>query len=48
MAPYGLEDLFEKVVKPTHYYRNKLRTIYLKRMKEKKWNEIWNDLSIEV
>ena len=48
MAPYGLEDLFEKVVKPTHYYRNKLRPIYIKRMKEKRWDEIWSDLSIEA
>ncbi|MCM3782040.1 nucleotidyltransferase family protein [Neobacillus mesonae] len=50
MAPYGLEDLFEKVVKPTPYYQNnsKLNSIYTERMQKKKWDEIWIDLSVEA
>lgn len=50
MAPYGLEDLFRKKVKPTPYYQknSQLHSIYIERMQEKKWNEIWVDLSIEV
>lgn len=50
MAPYGLEDLFRKIVKPTPYYQenSKLHSIYIERMQEKKWGEIWVDLSIEV
>ncbi|QNK89578.1 nucleotidyltransferase family protein [Sporosarcina sp. resist] len=50
MAPYGLDDLFKKIVKPTPYYQNnsKLRSIYIERMQEKKWHEIWIDLSVEV
>ncbi|MGE7921250.1 nucleotidyltransferase family protein [Viridibacillus sp. NPDC093762] len=50
MAPYGLEDLFEKIVKPTPYYQNKseLSSIYTERMQDKKWDTIWIDLSIEV
>lgn len=50
MAPYGLKDLFEKVVKPTPYYQNnrRLRSIYSERMQEKKWDTIWTDLSIEA
>ncbi|WP_026089318.1 nucleotidyltransferase family protein [Bacillus massilioanorexius] len=50
MAPYGLEDLFNKIVKPTPYYQksSKLRSIYSKRMQEKKWDTIWIDLSIEA
>ena len=46
MAPYGLEDLFEKVVKPTPYFQSKFRSIYMERMREKKWDEIWSDLDI--
>lgn len=50
MAPYGLEDLFEKIVKPTPYYQknSKLHSIYVERMQEKKWGEIWGDLFIDV
>lgn len=50
MAPYGLIDLFEKVVKPTPLFKldNKLHTIYSERMQEKKWKENWRDLYIEM
>lgn len=50
MAPYGLEDLFIKIVKPTPYYQNnnKLYSIYSERMREKKWDTIWTDLFIEA
>lgn len=50
MAPYGLEDLFEKRVKPTFYYQknNKLHLIYSERMRKKKWDTIWTDLYIEA
>lgn len=50
MAPYGLEDLFEKIVKPTPYYQHnsKLHSIYTERMQEKKWDTIWVDLNIEI
>ena len=46
MAPYGLEDLFEKVVKPTPYFQSEFRSIYMERIREKKWDEIWSDLDI--
>lgn len=50
MAPYGLEDLFEKVVKPTPFYQktSKLHSVYVERLREKKWKGIWTGLSIEV
>lgn len=50
MAPYGLEDLFERVVKPTPYFRNnhKLHAVYSERMNEKKWIETWSDLLIKT
>ena len=46
MAPYGLEDLFEKVVKPTPYFQNQFLSIYMERMRKKKWDGIWSDLDI--
>nr|WP_211171032.1 nucleotidyltransferase family protein [Bacillus sp. DNRA2] len=50
MAPYGVEDLFKKIVEPTPYFQNnsKSHSIYSKRMQEKKWDTIWIDLSIEA
>ncbi|MBO2535737.1 nucleotidyltransferase family protein [Rummeliibacillus suwonensis] len=50
MAPYGLEDLFQKKVKPTPGYQkgSPLHRIYVQRMKEKQWNTIWKDLIIEI
>lgn len=50
MAPYGVEDLFNKIVQPTPYFQkeSKLHGIYCKRMQEKEWNKIWEDLLIEL
>ncbi|KOS68808.1 hypothetical protein AEA09_09825 [Lysinibacillus contaminans] len=50
MAPYGLEDLFNKIVQPTPYFQkdSKLHVIYIKRMQEKEWHKTWGDLSIEL
>lgn len=49
MAPYGLEDLFEKRVKPTPYFsKNKpLHMVYRKRMMDKNWNSVWRHLTID-
>lgn len=49
MAPYGLDDLFHMVVKPTPYYQKGSSThpIYKKRMQEKQWAQIWKELKIE-
>lgn len=50
MAPYGLEDLFEMIVKPTPHFLNnhELQSVYSERMKVKKWKETWNDLLINI
>lgn len=50
MAPYGLEDLFNKIVQPTPYFQkgSEFHFIYSKRMQEKAWNKTWKDLSIIV
>ncbi|MFJ7736448.1 nucleotidyltransferase family protein [Lysinibacillus sp. NPDC097287] len=50
MAPYGLEDLFNKIVRPTPYFQkgSELQAIYIKRMQEKEWDKTWKDLSIRT
>lgn len=50
MAPYGVEDLFSKIVRPTPYFQkvSKLHYVYSNRMQEKQWIKIWKDLLIEL
>lgn len=50
MAPYGLEDLFEMKVSPTPVFRQngEYYSIYVERIKKKKWDKIWPRLSIEI
>ena len=45
IAPYGLEDLFNLKVIPTPHFN---LTIYNNRVKAKKWEEIWEKLSIKT
>lgn len=49
MTPYGLQDLFEMRVTPTSIFQgdNELHSTFVERIKKKKWNEIWENLSIE-
>lgn len=49
MAPYGLQDLFEMRVNPTPFFQedNGLHSTYVKRIKRKRWNEIWGNLSVK-
>ena len=49
MAPHGLGDLFNKIVKPTPYYQKGSPNypIYRKRIQDKQWDLIWKDLTIE-
>lgn len=49
IAPYGLEDLFEMSVKPAPFYKkdSDYYSVYVERVKNKKWNEIWGNLTIE-
>lgn len=49
MAPYGIQDLFEMKVKPTTIFQNndELHSIYVERIKKKKWDDIWENLSIK-
>lgn len=49
MAPYGLRDLFEMKVRPTPFYQKnrEYNSIYVERIKKKRWEEIWERLSVE-
>jgi hypothetical protein len=44
IAPYGLEDLFNLLVRPTPKFD---LAIYNARIENKKWNEIWGKIKIE-
>lgn len=50
MAPYGIKDLFEMKVRPTPFYQknSEFYSIYVERIKKKKWVEIWKNLTIEL
>ncbi|WP_109434673.1 MULTISPECIES: nucleotidyltransferase family protein [Aquimarina] len=45
IAPYGLEDLFNLLVRPTPKFD---LTIYNARIENKRWKEIWSKLEIET
>lgn len=49
LAPYGLNDLFEGLVRPTPPFNqdSKLHTIYSNRIQNKNWDSIWNKLIIK-
>lgn len=49
MAPYGLEDLFQSIVRPTPNYLEgtNLHQVYIKRMQDKKWDTTWTNLVIQ-
>lgn len=47
IAPYGIEDLVNLVVRPTPFYTSKeKRVIYEQRVATKKWEETWHRLKI--
>ncbi|MBD7906710.1 nucleotidyltransferase family protein [Sporosarcina gallistercoris] len=49
MAPYGLQDLFSKSVRPTPHYdkTSDLHSVYLERVSQKKWDELWSHVFVE-
>lgn len=49
LAPYGLNDLFEGLVRPTPPFNqeSKLHPIYSNRVRSKNWGSIWNTLKID-
>ena len=49
LAPYGLTDLFEGIVRPTPPFNqnSELHTIYSNRIRSKNWGSIWSKLTVE-
>jgi hypothetical protein len=46
-APFGLDDLFALVVRPTERFVTEKQSVYADRMHAKKWQAIWPKLSIQ-
>jgi hypothetical protein len=47
-APFGLRDLFDLIVRPTHRFKAEKHSIFLDRIGSKSWQTIWPDLKIET
>ncbi|WP_428483508.1 nucleotidyltransferase family protein [Rhodopila sp.] len=46
-APFGLEDLFALVLRPTPRFAGEKRTVFLDRIQSKRWLETWPLLRLE-
>jgi hypothetical protein len=46
-APFGLDDLFDLVVRPTQRFIAEKHTIYLERVLSKQWEQTWPSLQIQ-
>jgi hypothetical protein len=47
-APFGLDDLFALVVRPTERFVTEKQAIYADRIHAKNWHAIWPRLSIQL
>jgi hypothetical protein len=47
-APFGLDDLFELIVRPTERFRTEKQPIYLDRIRSKNWQATWPRLKVEM
>jgi len=45
-APYGLDDLFQMVVRPTGRFLGEKHPVYLERIRAKRWQATWPGLTI--
>ena len=48
MAPFGLDDLFNLIVRPTDRFLLEKRQIYLDHLRSKDWLTTWPDLQISL
>jgi hypothetical protein len=46
-APYGLDDLFGLVVRPTRRFVGDKHALYLERVRSKQWEQTWPSLQFE-
>lgn len=47
-APFGLDDLFELIVRPTERFVKEKHPIYLDRIRSKSWQATWPRLSVKM
>jgi hypothetical protein len=47
-APFGLDDLFELIVRPTERFVSEKHPVYLDRIRSKNWQATWPRLTIEM
>ena len=47
-APFGLDDLFTLVVRPTERFLAEKHSTYIDRLHSKNWQDIWPKLNIQV
>jgi hypothetical protein len=47
-APFGLDDLFALIVRPTQRFVVNKHSVYLDRIRSKNWLASWPDLRIEA
>jgi hypothetical protein len=47
-APFGLDDLFALIVRPTERFVAEKHSIYVSRVRSKNWQVIWPNLRIET
>lgn len=47
-APFGLDDLFELIVRPTRRFKTEKYPLYVDRVRSKNWQTAWPELKIEV
>lgn len=48
VAPFGLKDLFDLIVRPTQRFETEKHPIYLDRIRSKNWLDSWPKLKIET
>jgi hypothetical protein len=46
-APFGLDDLFGLVVRPTQRFAAEKHAMYLERIRSKRWERVWPGLQIQ-
>ncbi|WP_457440031.1 nucleotidyltransferase family protein [Pseudomonas sp. TE3786] len=45
-APYGLDDLFNLLVRPTAHFAGEKRPVFLERVRTKNWLSLWPQLTV--
>ena len=46
-APFGLDDLYGAIVRPTPHFLGEKRALFAERLRRKRWLEQWPSLRVE-